>query len=70
MDNKKLGIIILIVGILLASAIYAIKAREDSGAGLILDYLWKIYIEARNFSILIHSRDFEKVNLRNELVIL
>ena len=46
-----------------------IKAREGSGAGLILDYLWKISIEARNFSILLHSRDLEKINLRKELVI-
>jgi vacuolar-type H+-ATPase subunit C/Vma6 len=46
-----------------------VKAREDTGAGLILDYLWKISIEARNFSILLYSRDFEKANLRKELVI-
>ncbi len=46
------------------------KAREGSRAGLILDYLWKISIEARNFSILLYSRDVEKTNLRKELVIL
>ncbi|UCH81875.1 MAG: V-type ATPase subunit [Nitrospiraceae bacterium] len=47
-----------------------LKAREGSGAALILDYLWKIYTEARNFSILLYSRDIEKVHLRKELVIL
>ncbi len=47
-----------------------IHAREGSEAGLILDYLWKISIEARNFSILLYSRDVEKTNLRKELVIL
>ena len=46
------------------------KAREGSGEGLILDYLWKVYIEARNFSILLHCRDFENVQLRKELVVL
>ncbi|MBW2966535.1 MarR family transcriptional regulator [Candidatus Woesearchaeota archaeon] len=29
MDNKKLGIIILIIGIILASVVYIIKIRED-----------------------------------------
>ena len=30
MDNKKLGIIILIIGIVLASTILIVKIREDS----------------------------------------
>ena len=32
-----------------------VKAREGSGPGLLLDYLWKIYIEALNFSILLYG---------------
>ena len=47
-----------------------VKAREGSGPGLLLDYLWKIYIEALNFSILLYGRGFDKVTLRKELVIL
>ena len=30
MDNKKLGIILIMIGILLAGTIYMVKAREDS----------------------------------------
>ena len=45
-------------------------AIENVEIGLILDYLWKIHIEAQNFSILLYSRDIERTNLRKELVIL
>ncbi len=45
-----------------------VKAIGSTDIGLILDYLWKIYIEAQNFSILLYSRDIERKSLRKELV--
>ncbi len=46
-----------------------VKAIEGSDIGLILDYLWKICVEAENFSILLYGRGIERNVLRRELVI-
>jgi vacuolar-type H+-ATPase subunit C/Vma6 len=43
-------------------------AGRDSDIGFILDYLWKMYIEARNLSIIIHGRVTQKEAIRGELV--
>jgi vacuolar-type H+-ATPase subunit C/Vma6 len=57
---------------LLAGMTKEIKAAaiKSADTGLILDYLWKIYIEAQNFSVLLYSGTIERKDLRKELVIL
>lgn len=42
--------------------------REESGMGLILDYIWRCRMEARNLSLLIHGGELERETLRLELV--
>lgn len=44
------------------------EAREPDGIGLILDYLWRCRMEARNLSILAHCGDAERETVRTELV--
>lgn len=44
------------------------EAREPDGIGLILDYLWRCYLEARNLSILSHCGEMDREILRTELV--
>jgi vacuolar-type H+-ATPase subunit C/Vma6 len=44
-------------------------SREDPDIGLVLDYLWKTYMEARNLSILFYGRDIEREYIKKELVI-
>jgi vacuolar-type H+-ATPase subunit C/Vma6 len=46
-----------------------ILAKESYDIGLILDYLWKIYVEARNLAIILSCGDMERVTLKKELVI-
>jgi len=44
------------------------EAREPDGIGLILDYLWRCYMEARNLSILAHCGEMDREILRTELL--
>lgn len=44
------------------------EARVTGGIGLILDYLWRCYMEARNLSILAHCGEMEREILRTELL--
>jgi len=45
MDNKKLGIIILFIGILLSSIVYIIKIREDSIINKIIEQEGSCFLE-------------------------
>jgi hypothetical protein len=45
-------------------------SRERADIGLILDYLWKIYIEALNLSVLFYGRGVERKDIRKELVMI
>jgi hypothetical protein len=44
------------------------RAREDSDIALLLDYLWKLRIEAQNLSVVLYSRGIEGKDIRKELV--
>jgi vacuolar-type H+-ATPase subunit C/Vma6 len=44
------------------------EGRDHLGTGLILDYLWRCSIEARNLSVLLSSRDLEREVVSAELV--
>lgn len=44
------------------------RAREDSDIALLLDYLWKLRIEAQNLSVILYSRGIEGKDIRKELV--
>lgn len=43
-------------------------AREPSGMGLILDYLWRHFIEVRNLGIVFHGAALERPALHGELI--
>lgn len=42
--------------------------RNPSGPGMILDYLWRCYLEARNLGLLIYCRGVGRELLREELI--
>jgi vacuolar-type H+-ATPase subunit C/Vma6 len=42
--------------------------RDPLGIGLVLDYLWSCFIEARNLSLMIHGQDLERETLAAELI--
>lgn len=42
--------------------------RETSGIGLILDYLWKCYLEVRNLRIIMYSSDIDREVISAELI--
>lgn len=42
--------------------------RDDDPVGLVLDYAWRVYIDARNRSILLHAAGLEPATLVKELV--
>jgi hypothetical protein len=44
------------------------RAREDSDITLLLDYLWRLRIEAQNLSVILYSRGIEGKDIRKELV--
>jgi vacuolar-type H+-ATPase subunit C/Vma6 len=44
------------------------KSRETSGYGLILDYLWRLYIEAVNIGILCHGGSIDRETIAAELI--
>src|SRR5512133_369592 len=43
--------------------------RENEGIGLILDYLWRCAVQARNLSLLVHCPEVDREFLGGELVI-
>lgn len=42
--------------------------RNPSGPGMILDYIWRCYLEARNLGLLVHCRGADRELLRMELI--
>jgi ATP synthase (C/AC39) subunit len=42
--------------------------RDPLGAGLVLDYLWRCFVEAHNLSILIHGEGLDNETLGAELI--
>lgn len=45
------------------------KSREPSGCGLMLDYLWRSYIETVNLGMLCHWKSIDRETLAVELII-
>ncbi len=56
--------------LLLASITRMVRrtGREPVGIGLILDYLWRSSMQARNLSILVHGTEIDREVLREELI--
>ena len=44
------------------------RGREPEGTGLILDYLWRCAMQARNLSLLVHGPEIDRELLGGELV--
>jgi len=42
--------------------------RDWDGVGLILDYIWRIYVHARNLAVLYHAADLGEATLERELI--
>ena len=42
--------------------------REKDGVGLILDYIWRIYVHARNLAVLYHASDLGEAALEREII--
>lgn len=42
--------------------------REPSGIGLLMDYLWRCYIEARNLGVILNGRDIDRETISAELI--
>lgn len=43
-------------------------ARESEDVGVILDYLWRVYVQARNLAVLHHAADLSAERLERELI--
>jgi len=43
--------------------------RGDDSVGLILDYIWRIYVHARNLAVLYHAPDLGEATLERELIV-
>jgi hypothetical protein len=44
------------------------RGRDDAPAGVILDYAWRVYAQARNLSVIAHGRQLDAALLERELV--
>ena len=42
--------------------------RDKDSVGLILDYIWRIYVHARNLAVLYHAPDLGEATLERELI--
>ena len=42
--------------------------RDEHAVGLTLDYIWRIYVNARNLAVLCHASDLGEVTLERELI--
>lgn len=42
--------------------------RDQDGVGLIIDYIWRIYVHARNLAVLYHAPDLGEATLERELI--
>lgn len=42
--------------------------RDPLGPGLVLDYLWRCFVEARNLSLMIHGQDLGQETLHAEMI--
>lgn len=42
--------------------------RDKDDVGLILDYIWRIYVHARNLAVLYHAADLGEATLERELI--
>ena len=42
--------------------------RDPLGIGLVLDYLWKCFVEAHNLSLVLHCEDLDRETMRAELI--
>ncbi len=42
--------------------------KDNDGVGLILDYIWRIYVHARNLAVLYHAADLGEGTLERELI--
>lgn len=45
-----------------------ILSREEDPVGTVLDYAWRVYIHARNHSLLLHATHLDSAGLEKELV--
>jgi hypothetical protein len=43
-------------------------SREDDPVGTVLDYAWRVYVHARNQSLLLHAAHLDYAGLEKELV--
>jgi len=43
--------------------------REGDDCGVVLDYLWRIYVQARNLAVLHHGRGIDRTRLEQELIL-
>jgi len=57
----------LLLGSLTRGLRRAGRAGDDSG--VILDYLWRIYVQARNLAVLHHGRGIDRTRLEQELIL-